>query len=202
MSKVQSMKLAVMAYGLSRLIRALAATLRIEMKGGEHLDTLRRQGQRVIFACWHGRLLMLPPAYEEQGGEATILASRHRDGELLSRTVRRFGIQAVRGSTTRGGASGLRQLARAYRSGSDLGIAPDGPRGPREVVQRGIIEVARLTGAPILPVSFGALKKKSSTRGTLLSSPIPFPGSSTSSASLSGWSRMPRLPCLKRNVKS
>jgi lysophospholipid acyltransferase (LPLAT)-like uncharacterized protein len=169
-----AVKIALLPPLLAAALRALAVTLRIEMKGGERLDTLRRQGQRVIFACWHGRLLMLPPAYEKQGGQATILASRHRDGELLSRTIRSFGVRVVRGSTTRGGASGLRQLVRAYRSGSDLGIAPDGPRGPREVVQPGVIELARLTGAPILPVTFGALKKKSSTRGTPSLFPAPF----------------------------
>jgi hypothetical protein len=84
------------------------------------------------------------------------MVSHHADGEVLSRILRRFGIRSVRGSTSRGAHGGLRAMLRAYQGGSHLTFATDGPRGPRERVQIGIIELARRTGAPVVPISFGA----------------------------------------------
>jgi lysophospholipid acyltransferase (LPLAT)-like uncharacterized protein len=102
---------------------------------------------------------MMPLAY--RGQEAHILISRHRDGELIQRIVARFGFQAIRGSSTRGGALALRQLIRLGRSGVDLVVTPDGPKGPRQVVQPGVIQLARATGLPIVPLTFSCSKKKS-----------------------------------------
>jgi lysophospholipid acyltransferase (LPLAT)-like uncharacterized protein len=112
----------------------------------------------MIVAFWHGRQLMMPFAY--RGKKISILISRHRDGELIARTVGRFGFHAARGSTTRGGAAALMHLARSARAGDDLAVTPDGPRGPRQAVQLGVVELAKLTGRPIIPLAFGASKKK------------------------------------------
>src|SRR3990172_3764538 len=101
--------------------------------------------------------------------------SRHRDGELIARAMRAFGFSAVRGSTTRGGSSALRVLVAEGRRGRGLAGTPDGPKGPRGVVQPGVIQLARLTGLPVFPLAFGASKKKSWTRGMAFSSRIPSP---------------------------
>ncbi len=84
------------------------------------------------------------------------LVSQHRDGELIARTAQRLGFHVARGSTTRGGASGLRNLCRAADSGFDLSINPDGPRGPRRQAQPGVLYLSSLSKIPIVPVAFFA----------------------------------------------
>lgn len=103
---------------------------------------------------WHGRLLMMPFLYP--GQPATILISQHRDGEYITRIAERLGFRVVRGSATRGGARAFKQLIHALRDGSNVAITPDGPKGPRQRAKSGVIELARLSGMPILPVAFGA----------------------------------------------
>lgn len=130
-------------------------TLRLQMVGREWAEAFHaREGQPVIFAFWHGRLLMMP--FSWPGRPVTVLVSQHADGEVISRLLRCFRIRSVRGSTFRGAYGGLRAMLRAYREGSHLAIAPDGPRGPRERVQLGVIELAGRTGAPVIPIGFGA----------------------------------------------
>jgi hypothetical protein len=103
-----------------------------------------------------------------------MMISRHRDGEFIARAVKFLGIESVRGSTTRGGSSALRGMVRLYRTGANLAITPDGPQGPRHVVQMGTVELARQTGAPILPVTYGASRKKVFGSWDHFILPLPF----------------------------
>lgn len=164
------LKLALLPPIGSGLIRLLGQVIRIRTKGGDRVDELYRQGRRIIIAFWHGRQLMMPLAY--RGAEAHILISQHRDGELIHRIVSRFGLHSVRGSTTRGGVAALRRLIELGRSGADLVVTPDGPKGPRQVVQIGVIQLAKATGLPIVPLTFSCSKKKSLRVGTALWSRI------------------------------
>jgi len=108
----------------------------------------------IIYAVWHGRILLLPYLYGHRG--CSVLASRSRDGEIVSRLIRRFGLEPVRGSSTRGGGEALRLLTRQLRRGGEVVVVPDGPVGPREVLKSGVIALARLSGAPIVPMAVGA----------------------------------------------
>lgn len=103
-----------------------------------------------------------------------MLISQHRDGEFISRTVKLFGVDSIRGSTTRGGFSALREMIRVFRKGSDIAITPDGPQGPRHVVQGGILQLARETEAPILPVTYSASRKKIFRSWDQFVLPLPF----------------------------
>ena len=85
-----------------------------------------------------------------------MLISRSEDGAMIADLVRRFGFVTVRGSSSRGGAEGLRALARAIREGHSVVVVPDGPRGPREVLKPGVVALARLTGAPVVPLALAA----------------------------------------------
>lgn len=163
------------------LIRLLGVSMTIETRGAEPMLALYAQGRRCIFAFWHSRQLMMPLAY--RGARIHILISRHRDGELIQRIVAYFGFRAVRGSTTRGGAAALRELVQLGRSGADLAITPDGPKGPRQVAQMGVIHLAKATGLPIVPVTFSCSKKNSSRAGTGSCFPI------RSGAACSSWGR-------------
>ncbi len=141
----------------SWLIRGLGATMRWSVEGAELVDQLYGDGKRMIIAFWHDQQLMMPLAY--RGNNGHILISQHRDGEMICGIVKRFGFGAVRGSTTRGGGVALRQLIRLGRSGADLVVTPDGPKGPRHVVQKGVIQLAQATGLPIVPLTFACSKK-------------------------------------------
>jgi lysophospholipid acyltransferase (LPLAT)-like uncharacterized protein len=137
-------------------LRVLARTLRIRREESA-VAPLWAARAPVIYAVWHDRLLLLPYLYGHRGCQ--VLASRSRDGELVARWVRHFGLEPVRGSSTRGGGEALRRLTRALRSGREVVVVPDGPRGPREVLKPGVIALARLSGAPIVPLAVGTSRE-------------------------------------------
>ena len=134
-------------------VRALAGTCRV-VREEAAAAALWRANTPAIYVLWHARLLLLPHLYG--GRRARVLASRSRDGELVARFVTRFGFEVVRGSSSRGGASALWALAQSLREGRDVVMVPDGPRGPREMLKPGVVALARLSGAPIVPVALGA----------------------------------------------
>jgi hypothetical protein len=178
-------------------IKLVGRTLRLQTRHAHRVHAYWGAGGNVIVAFWHGRQLMMPLACA--GRRLYVLISEHRDGELIARIQRRFGFGAVRGSTTRGGARALRQLARVGRAGADLAVTPDGPRGPRCVAQAGVVQLAKLTGLPILPLTFAASKKNSSEAGTALRSPCPSVGRALSGETRSGFRRMPTAVRLRRS---
>ena len=142
------------------MVRLVGATLRVRVVGAEQVETYWRQRRAVIYVVWHARLLLVPwlnARLRRTHGARTpmVLASQSRDGELVTRYVGRFGLPVVRGSSSRGGASSLRALVAALRRGDDVAIVPDGPRGPREQLQPGVIALAALTRAPVVPLAVG-----------------------------------------------
>jgi hypothetical protein len=171
------LKLSVLPVVGTAVVRLLRRSMRLDRRGGEHAEQLTAKGQPVIYAFWHAQQLMMPFAYRGRG--AHVLISRHRDGELIQRIASRFGFEAVRGSSTRGGAVALRRLIRLGRTGTDLIVTPDGPKGPRQVVKMGVIQLAKVTQMPIIPVAFACSKKKPSRAGTVFSSLIPSVAAST-----------------------
>lgn len=144
----------LVAAAAAGLIRSLRWSVRLRFHHDEELRRRERDDERFILVFWHRHLLLMPYAY--RGQRISVLISRSRDGELIARTVHRFGIDACRGSSSRGGAAGLRDLLRKARSGYDLAFTPDGPRGPVGVVQPGVIAAAAATGWPIVPIAMAA----------------------------------------------
>jgi len=133
-------------------------TTKIEYRGFEHLEKFEAEGQNALFAFWHGRLALLAALRREK--PVYLMISRHGDGEIIARIAEAFNKPSVRGSTTRGGGSAFRQLARLLRSGHSGGVTPDGPRGPRRQCQMGVIALAKLTGCPILPAAYSVRQGK------------------------------------------
>ncbi|MDP6542576.1 MAG: lysophospholipid acyltransferase family protein [Phycisphaerae bacterium] len=107
--------------------------------------------RRNIYLFWHE--VMLFPLVTYCGPDFSILVSRHRDGELVTQIMRMFQGKTVRGSTSRGAVSGLLGMMR-NQSSRHLGITPDGPRGPRRIVQNGAVFLASRTGMPLVPAGF------------------------------------------------
>lgn len=133
------------------LLNTLLATVRVRIR-----DPEPRIGGPVIYTLWHGRLL--PLTYLHRNQHITTLISRSADGEYIARVVERWGYDVARGSSSRGGSEALRELVKAGRSGSSLAITPDGPRGPRQKLKRGVLTAAQLTGLPLVPMSAGCAR--------------------------------------------
>jgi lysophospholipid acyltransferase (LPLAT)-like uncharacterized protein len=124
-----------------------------------HEDYYRRHtlhGQPVIFTLWHGRLL--PLGYLHRGQGVIGLASKSADGEYIARALMHWGFGVIRGSSSRGGDTAFREMVRALRAGRSIAITPDGPRGPRQQLKPGVLQLAQLTGAPLVPVAAAATR--------------------------------------------
>lgn len=140
-----------------------------------HEDARRyAQGQSpALFIFWHGKLLMMS-MLRPAGRQMYAMTSRHTDGEMIVRTMQHFGVQTIRGSSSRGGAGAAAEAIAVLQQGANLSITPDGPRGPAGVVQPGAARIAALAGVPVIPVSYSA------SRGTHMRSwdrffiPYPF----------------------------
>jgi hypothetical protein len=103
---------------------------------------------------WHGELLPLIVQHQFDG--VKILISEHRDGEMIARIIGRFGLPAIRGSTTRGAARALLEMCDALASGGEVAVTPDGPRGPARSFASGAIVAAHRAGAPIVAIGVSA----------------------------------------------
>ncbi len=150
---------ATIAWLIAAYIRLVHATSRWDFEGLEHVDAIRADGRALIACFWHQRIMMMRFLWRE-ATPFTVLASPHRDGRLLARTVRRLGVRIVLGSSNRAGAVGLRAVIRTLKDGGCVGITPDGPRGPRMRVQAGVITAARAAGVPILPVAVSVRRRR------------------------------------------
>lgn len=144
----------------SALLHLLVLTLRVRIgTGGEHLDRLAASDRPVIFAFWHERLAVcgewISLRLMSERRPVALLTSLSRDGEIAARMGQMRGYRIIRGSTSRGGLASLLEIRRAMRhEGHSAAIAPDGPRGPGRKVQRGTPMLARLVGAPIVPLAY------------------------------------------------
>ncbi len=151
---VQTILARIVGLYLSFTIRTTA--WRVE--GMEHLARHSADGSPLIIAFWHDRLPLMPTLWlreqqlpERRVREVHILVSRHRDGQLVGSVMQRFGVGIVQGSSSRGGAAGLRQMLGLLGMGHYVVITPDGPRGPRRVAAPGVAQLAALSQAAVLP---------------------------------------------------
>jgi lysophospholipid acyltransferase (LPLAT)-like uncharacterized protein len=126
----------------------LAVTIRWEFVG----ERYRPGAAPYILSFWHARILMMPYAYK--GWNGSMLISEHKDGAYIADAVQLMGIESSRGSTKKGGARALLEMIRLARNGRALGITPDGPKGPREVVQPGTVQLAKKSGLPLRAVCY------------------------------------------------
>ncbi len=161
----QKVLLALGPLPLAVFLRGLYATLRVRTVGREGLESYKAEAGQYIMAFWHGDLLLMVFAYI--GSRLTFLVSWHRDGELVTRVMKYFGMNPTRGSSTRGGIRALHALLRKVREGYDVAFTPDGPKGPARKAQIGVVQTARLSGLPIVPFGVAALKKKTCVLGTI-----------------------------------
>ena len=141
-------------------IRLVHATSRWRLIDREYFDKERANGKGVIMAFWHGRLMLAPAIRKETDARIFMLISAHRDGDIIADAVKSFDLEFIRGSAAnpkksqknKSGAAATAQMHAALKAGDIVGFTPDGPRGPRERVKPGLIKLAQLSGAPIIPL--------------------------------------------------
>ncbi len=160
------------AYAASVGLVVLRRTVRTVLVGAADVQRRVRRGERVIVTFWHDQLLGMAIGYV--GGPLRLLISQHRDGEIAARCLRRFGMEAVRGSSSRGGVGGVRRLLAVLRAGAPIVVVPDGPRGPRHAAKAGVEQLARAGGAEIVPVGFHASRGWRVRSWDRLLVPFPF----------------------------
>lgn len=129
--------------------------------------------KQVIFAFWHGRMLLLPACCPRKR-KAFVLISGHRDGRMISRVIAHFGIGTVEGSSSKNSLSGLRNALRILKEGNNLSITPDGPRGPCHVAAPGVAHLARVSGVPVVPVALSCSRYRRLKSWDRFMIPYPF----------------------------
>jgi len=144
----------LVAFAAAIFIRLLRATVRAKHV---HVENIERTPQYIL-AFWHEHMiLMLHSRFRKP---ITVMSSASRDGDLAVTVYNTYGVDAVRGSSTRGGGAALREFVRRARNGSNLVFTPDGPKGPPRKVKEGVILAAKLSGLPIVPIAFAASHQK------------------------------------------
>jgi lysophospholipid acyltransferase (LPLAT)-like uncharacterized protein len=160
------------------LIETVAWTQRCRWE--YHPEFLQNKNERAIFCIWHNRLpfsLVMYRGHVRQHGKTHRMAamvSASKDGGIVARILEHFGVQPVRGSSSRRGPQALRELTTWAERGYDLAITPDGPRGPRYVVQSGAIALAQLTGQALVPASYHLSAKIRLKSWDHFQIPLPF----------------------------
>jgi len=161
------------AFFITQYVKLVWATGKWEYLGKEYPEPYWHANKPVIGCFWHGRLLMMLKVWLGPH-KFYMLISSHPDGEIIARATQSFGFGWVAGSSNRGGKRALLNIVKILRGGESIGVTPDGPRGPRHQVSLGVIQMAKLGRAAILPVSY------SSTRGIFMKTwdqfflPLPF----------------------------
>jgi lysophospholipid acyltransferase (LPLAT)-like uncharacterized protein len=143
------------AWALTLYVRLVMASQSWRVEGKENLRLLAGDDTFII-VFWHETLPAISVLLRQARAagvtkQGVVLASRHRDGQLIGNVMVNLGMEQVAGSTNKGGASGLRGLLRALSAGKHVCITPDGPRGPRRVAAPGVGQLAALSGARVIP---------------------------------------------------
>lgn len=156
-------------------IRIMGWTLRYKIVGLEQLDG-KYSGRPVIYALWHNRIFAMPYTRPKmaKGRELVVLTSASKDGAILENAVAVFDIGSVRGSSSRRGAAALVALRKKVKAGASICITPDGPRGPRQKIQPGIVKLAQASGAPILAINVEFSRCKQMKTWDQFRVPLPF----------------------------
>lgn len=134
--------------------RLYGLTIRQVHIGREPVDKLRSEGKSFIYGLWHTNVILTPYLLRKE--KFFGLVSKSKDGEMITRVLRHFNNDAIRGSSSKGGVQGLRNIIKTLQKGHTIAITPDGPRGPALELKEGIIYAARASGVPIIPFYYAA----------------------------------------------
>ena len=171
---------AVLARLLGWYLALALRTTRWTLDGADNLAP-QAAGVPAVIAFWHENLPLMSaltlvaarlPGYRRTPVHA--LVSQSRDGRFIGEVVRRFGIEPVLGSSSKGGAASLRNLVKLLAKGDIIGITPDGPRGPRRQADAGVAQLAALAGVPVVPCAARTTHRFALNTWDRMVVPLPF----------------------------
>lgn len=169
---------AAVSWLVAQYLLLVVKTLRWRIVGETELQQMAT-GEPMIVAFWHETIPSMAILWQQAQRRgmvrpAVALASRHRDGQLIGQVIERMGLGLVSGSSSRGGAAGLRGLINALNAGMHVGLTPDGPRGPRRVCAPGVAQLAAVSGRQVLPCAALTSRAKTLESWDRMRLPLPF----------------------------
>ena len=138
---------------LSPAVNVLCKTLKIEYQNYSSIDQMGSNDQKFIAAFWHGSMLV--PWYVLRDKNFSALVSQSKDGELLTRLLKNWNYNVVRGSSNVGGKEAMQFMIDEVSAGKNLAITPDGPKGPEFKMKPGTVVLSKKTGAKIIMIGVG-----------------------------------------------
>ena len=158
----------IASFAIGVYMRLVYKTSRWRFINLDRLRAAEAEGRGVVLAFWHGRMMMIGPARNMTEKQVYMLISTHRDGEIIANAVGGFGVKFIRGSAAnpkkkdknKSGAPAITQMLAALKDGEIVGVTPDGPRGPGERAKFGVVRLAHMAGAPIIPVAYSTSRGK------------------------------------------
>ncbi|HEX6125811.1 MAG TPA: lysophospholipid acyltransferase family protein [Pyrinomonadaceae bacterium] len=135
-------------------ISIIGWTIRWKVEGIDNLQTVGSAAKLPIYCVWHNRIFA--GTYYLRHRKIVVITSQSLDGEYIARFLKRLGFGTIRGSSTRGGVRALVEMIRRMRDGMAMAFTVDGPRGPRYIVKKGAVLLAKKTGNPLLPFTVEA----------------------------------------------
>ena len=171
----------ILAYFLAGYMAIIKRTTRWTIEGETHIQPLRDSGDGLVLAVWHGRFFISNSGWHRGDQPASVLVSKSNDGAIITAAAKKLGLGVIRGSGARegsdkdrGGREALRGMVKHIRNKGCVVITPDGPRGPRMRVQPGVLALAKMTGAPIVPYALSARHRKIVNSWDKFMLPFPF----------------------------
>ncbi|MFH1075120.1 MAG: lysophospholipid acyltransferase family protein [Candidatus Firestonebacteria bacterium] len=146
----------IMPFVIANALRLIGLTLRLSETGNILLSPKQKKGPS-LFVFWHSRILA--SVYYYRNRNIHTLVSLNRDGEFINRVMRKLGYTNIRGSTSKDGFRALLGLKQVLNNGNYVAITPDGPRGPKQKVQPGVITLSKISGVPLTTFAFDAKRK-------------------------------------------
>ena len=163
----------ILPHFLYGLILVWCWTIRESRKTPEAEDFVRNLTGNYILTLWHGHIFYLF-YYLRRRPDFHLLISPSQDGDLLARLSKLMGYSVIRGSTFKKAVSSARSLIKVLRRGERIIIIADGSRGPRARAQAGSIQIAGITGSPLIPMTYGARRKIKLNTWDRFVLPFPF----------------------------
>jgi len=159
MGSGQKIKFFFITKAAKLLINSIIFTCRKITIGKEKISDLKNSGKPIIYIFWHRHIFF--NIFRFRRTNAQPLISHSTDGEIVARIAKEFGMNPIRGSSSKGGAKAFLNMVNSIKNrNSEIMITADGPKGPSREIKDGTVLIAKKTGAAIIPVSWYASRVK------------------------------------------
>ena len=156
----------IISGAVAKMVKAIGRSVRFQSHGFESLP------EPHIMCAWHGRTFLFTT--RDWGRKYGVIISQSRDGEIQTRIFQSFGFEVIRGSTGRGGIRAAVEAIKLLKRGVSMAMTPDGPRGPSEKVQPGVLMLAQKSGAALIPAGVSARPRYLAKSWDRYMLPLPF----------------------------